>query len=150
MSQIPHDAASSIWPPLGYQVTEANASGFALQLVAKPIGSNVMQIWCEVTKTMIDLSTDIHSLSDFKRKTAKLMNHMKKTGHPVVLTINGKAEMVVQDAQSYQRLLEIARQAEMIEFLRESQKDVDAGRTQPALDALDKLAKKHKLKRKAK
>ena len=76
---------------------------------------------------MIDLSTDIHSLSDFKRKTSKFMTKMKKTGQPVVLTINGKAEMVVQDAASYQQLLERAGQAEMIEFLRESRDDIDDG-----------------------
>jgi prevent-host-death family protein len=99
---------------------------------------------------MIDLSSDIHSLSDFKRKTAKFMTQMKKTGHPVVLTINGKAEMVVQDAASYQRLLEVVKQAEMIEFLRASREDIEAGRTKPAIEALEELAKKHKLKAKAK
>lgn len=99
---------------------------------------------------MIDLSTDIHSLSDFKRKTSKLMSQMKKTGHPLVLTINGKAEMVVQDAASYQRMLELANQAEMIEFLRQSREDIEAGRTKPAIEALEQLAKKHKLKPKAK
>jgi len=31
---------------------------------------------------------------------------MRESGHPVVLTINGKAEIVVQDAASYQRLLD--------------------------------------------
>lgn len=99
---------------------------------------------------MLDLSTDIHSLSDFKRKTTKFVNQMKKTGHPVVLTINGKAEMVVQDAASYQRLVELAEQAEMMEFLRESREDMEAGRTKPALEALDELAKKYKLNRKVK
>jgi len=99
---------------------------------------------------MIDLSQDIHSLSDFKRKTSEFMARMKKSGHPVVLTINGKAEMVVQDTASYQRLIELAEQAEMMEFLRASREDVEAGRTEPALDALDRLAKKHKLKPKGK
>jgi prevent-host-death family protein len=99
---------------------------------------------------MLDLSTDIHSLSDFKRKTTKFVNQMKKTGHPVVLTINGKAEMVVQDAASYQRLVELAEQAEMLDFLRESREDIEAGRTRPALEALDELAKKYKLNRKVK
>lgn len=94
---------------------------------------------------MIDLSNDIHSLSDFKRKTAKFMTQMKKTGHPVVLTINGKAEMVVQDAASYQRLLDLAEQAEMKEFLRKSLDDVEAGHTEPAIEVLDELARKHKL-----
>jgi prevent-host-death family protein len=99
---------------------------------------------------MIDLSQDIHSLSVFKRKTSEFMARMKESGHPVVLTINGKAELVVQDAASYQRLLELAEQAEMMEFLRESQDDIVAGRTEPALEALARLAKKHKLNRKGK
>jgi hypothetical protein len=74
------------------------------------------------------------------------MAQMKKSGQPVVLTINGKAEMVVQDAASYQRLLELAEQAEMIEFLRQSREDIDQGRTKPAIEALENLAKKYKLK----
>jgi phage terminase Nu1 subunit (DNA packaging protein) len=56
--------------------------------------------------------------------------------------------MVVQDSASYQKHLEMAEQAEMIEFLRESREDIEAGRTRPALEALDELAVKHKLKRK--
>jgi prevent-host-death family protein len=99
---------------------------------------------------MIDLSQDIHSLSDFKRKTTEFLARMKENGHPVVLTINGKAELVVQDAASYQRLLELAERAEMMDFLRESRADIEAGRTEPALEALERLARKHKLKRKGK
>jgi prevent-host-death family protein len=97
---------------------------------------------------MIDLSQDIHSLSDFKRKTPEFMARMKRSGHPVVLTINGKAELVVQDTASYQRLLELAEQAEMMEFLRESRADIEAGRTEPAIEALERLGKKHKVNRK--
>jgi PHD/YefM family antitoxin component YafN of YafNO toxin-antitoxin module len=99
---------------------------------------------------MIDLSQDIHSLSDFKRKTTEFMARMKKNGHPVILTINGKAELVVQDTVSYQRLLELAERAEMIEFLRDSRADIEAGRTEPAVVALERLGKKHHLDRKGK
>lgn len=95
---------------------------------------------------MIDLSQEVYSLSDFKRQTAKFRTRMKRTGNPVVLTIHGKAEMIVQDAASYQRLVELAERAEMMDFLRESREDLDAGRTEPALDALNRLARKHKLK----
>jgi prevent-host-death family protein len=52
------------------------------------------------------LNRDIHSLTAFKRDTARLVRQLKKTKEPVVLTVNGKAELVVQDAESYQRLLE--------------------------------------------
>jgi hypothetical protein len=47
----------------------------------------------------------------------------------MVLTINGQAELVVQDAASYQRILQLAERAEMIEFLRASDDDIDNGRT---------------------
>jgi PHD/YefM family antitoxin component YafN of YafNO toxin-antitoxin module len=94
---------------------------------------------------MIDIANDIHSLSHFKRRTAELMSRMKKTGNPVVLTINGSAELVVQDAGAYQRLVELAERAEMMEFLEQSRKDVEAGRTQPAKKALQRLARKYSL-----
>ena len=97
---------------------------------------------------MIDLSTDIHSLSDFKRNTSEYMERMKKSGNPLILTIHGKAELVVQDAANYQRLLELAERGEMMEFLRESREDIEAGRTEPAAEALERLGKKHKLNRK--
>jgi hypothetical protein len=48
-----------------------------------------------------------------------------------------------------QRLLELAERAEMVEFLRESRKDLEAGRTEPAPEAIDRLAEKHNLKGKA-
>jgi prevent-host-death family protein len=99
---------------------------------------------------VIDLSEDIHSLSNFKRKTTEFLTRMRKTGHPVVLTINGKAELVVQDAASYQRLVELAERAEMMEFLRESRADIEAGRTEPAVEALERLARKQKPNRKGK
>ena len=97
---------------------------------------------------MLDIAKDIQSLSHFKRKTAEVLARMKETGHPVVLTINGKAELVVQDAAAYQRLVELAERAEMLEFLEESRKDLEAGRTVPAREALEKLARKHRIDRK--
>ena len=45
---------------------------------------------------MLDLANDIRSLSDFKRNTTDLLDRLRKTGHPLVLTINGKAKLVVQ------------------------------------------------------
>ncbi len=91
---------------------------------------------------MLDRATDVQSLSHFKRNTAAVMKEMKKTGNPVVLTVNGRARVVVQDAEAYQRLLELAAKAEMMEFLREARADADAGRTVPAREFLASLGKK--------
>lgn len=96
---------------------------------------------------MLDIAKDIQSLSHFKRHTAKLMKQMKKSGNAVVLTVNGKAEVVVQDAAAYQRLMELAEKAEMMEFLRQAKADADAGRTVPAREFLESLGQKKKAKR---
>ena len=75
---------------------------------------------------MLDLANDIRSLSDFKRNTVDLLDRLRKTGHPLVLTINGKAELVVQDAEAYQALLD---RVEAIEGIQRGLADVKAGRT---------------------
>ena len=49
---------------------------------------------------MLDLANDIRSLSDFKRNTVDLLDRIRKTGNPMVLTINGKAELVVAGRRS--------------------------------------------------
>ena len=51
---------------------------------------------------MIDVTQDIHSMTTFKRNSTGLMKRMKKTGRPLVLTVNGKAEAVLLDASLYQ------------------------------------------------
>src|SRR5439155_1664532 len=53
---------------------------------------------------MIDVTQDIHSLTTFKRNSSGLMKHMKKTGRPLVLTINGKPEAVLLDPTTYQEV----------------------------------------------
>jgi len=49
---------------------------------------------------------DIGSLTDFQRNTQAHLKRLKRTGRPELLTINGKAEVVVQNASAYQRLIE--------------------------------------------
>ena len=65
------------------------------------------------------LARDIMSLSTFKRDSNKVMRQMKKTKEPVVLTVNGKAAVVIQDAESYQKLLELKERSEVVEILRQ-------------------------------
>lgn len=55
---------------------------------------------------------DILSLTEFHRRSRDHINHLRATGRPQVLTINGKAELIVQDATAYQQLLDRLRQDE--------------------------------------
>jgi hypothetical protein len=47
------------------------------------------------------------------------MKQLKKSKRPVVLTVKGKAEAIVQDAGAYQRLLDIAARADAREGIRQ-------------------------------
>ena len=92
---------------------------------------------------MLDISKDIHSLSDFKRNTSEFLEQMRDSGHPLVLTINGKAEIVVQDAASYQELLRRVDELEALERIKRGLADVEAGRVTP----LKEFAKEFRTKR---
>ena len=54
---------------------------------------------------------------------------MKKTKEPIVLTVNGKAAIVVQDAESYQHLLELKERAAVVDTLRQRLASRKKGRT---------------------
>ncbi len=95
---------------------------------------------------MLNLKQGIDSLTNFKRQTSEYLDRLQQTGEPMVLTVNGKAQVVVQDAAAYQKLVEAAAKAEREETvaaIREGLADVAAGRTKPARAALKALAKKH-------
>ena len=94
---------------------------------------------------MLNLSRDIHSLTDFKRNTSDYIKQMKETQNPVVLTVNGKAELVVQDAESYQVLLETVERIETIEGIRRGLDDMKAGRMRPAEEVFADLRQKFKI-----
>ncbi len=88
---------------------------------------------------MLDINSDINSLSNFKRNTPEFLRQLKETGHPIVLTINGKAELVVQDTASYQKLIDLAERAERMDALKASLDDMKAGKVVPADDVLAEM-----------
>jgi PHD/YefM family antitoxin component YafN of YafNO toxin-antitoxin module len=95
---------------------------------------------------MLDISRDIHSLTDFKKNTSEFVTQLKQTGEPVVLTINGKAELVVQDATAYQKLRQIAEEARVLEGIRQGIEDMHAGRTMSLDEFKEHARTKHGIK----
>ena len=91
---------------------------------------------------MVNLSQDIHPLTDFKRNTTDFVKQMKKTKRPVVLTVNGKAELVVQDAESYQQILDRLERLETVDAIRAGISAAMEGRVRPAREALEGLREK--------
>ena len=71
----------------------------------------------------------IRSLSHFLENPSEIVAQLKQTGEPVVLTIDGKAELVIQEVAAYRKLHQIAEEARVHEGIRQGLEDMDAGRT---------------------
>ena len=91
----------------------------------------------------MDITEDIQALTTFRNHSAAFLQQLKKTQRPVVLTVNGKAAAVVQDAAAYQRLLDLAAQADATEGIRQGREDVAKGRVSPARKALKAFRREH-------
>ena len=90
---------------------------------------------------MIRLTEDICSLSDFKRDTTAALDHLRASHRPMVLTVNGRAEMVVQDAASYQATLDALDRAEANAGIRRGLQAMAEGRTRSAREVIAKPAR---------
>jgi PHD/YefM family antitoxin component YafN of YafNO toxin-antitoxin module len=96
---------------------------------------------------MLDIEKDIQAMTTFRRNPGQFMKQLKKTKSPLILTINAKAEAVVQDAEVYQCLLEVAAQADASEGIRQGLEDVGKGRVRPAREALAKFRRSRAIPR---
>jgi prevent-host-death family protein len=92
---------------------------------------------------------DIHSLTDFKRHTLDHLKQLARTGRPRVLTVNGRAKIVVQDAAAYQKLMETIDRTEAIEGIKRGLADVKAGRVSTIDEARVHSLRRLKARRRA-
>ena len=95
----------------------------------------------------LDITRDIQSLTTFRRRSGDFMKQLKKSQRPVVLTVKGKAAAIVQDAEAYQRLLDLAAVADAEESIRQGLDDFAHGRTRPARDVFNEIRRKHDIPR---
>ncbi len=93
---------------------------------------------------MFSLS-DIHPLSEFQRGAKAFLARLKETKAPMVLTVNGKAAAVVQDAESYQHLLDTIELLESIAGIRKSIEEFEQGQGIPLKEAFQQLQEKYGL-----
>ena len=96
---------------------------------------------------MMNVREDIHSLSDFKRRTPSFLKRLKASGRPVVLTINGKAELVVFDTASYQRLAEHIDRAEAVAAIKEGLASMKRGESIAAEGVVAAVRKRYGFKK---
>ena len=87
----------------------------------------------------MDITKDIQPMTAFRNHSAEFMRHLRETKRPLVLTVNGKAAAVVQDAEADQQLLDLAADASAAEGIRQGIEVLANGRTRPALDVFNEI-----------
>jgi hypothetical protein len=75
------------------------------------------------------------------------MKQPKKTKRSVVLTVKGKTTAVVQDAESCQRLLDLAARADIAEGIRQGLEDAKQGKVRPAREFFEDFEAAHGISR---
>ena len=91
---------------------------------------------------MIDLR-EVRSVTEFQRNIKEYVGRLKENKTPLVLTVNGRAELVVQDAESYQLILDRLERAETIAAIRRGMEQAERGEGMSLDEAEARLRKKH-------
>ena len=91
---------------------------------------------------MLD-TRQIHFLTDFLRNHKTHVTRLKETKTPEILTVNGRAEVVIQDADSYQDLLERLRHMETVAAIREGIASAERGELKPAEQVFAEMKAKY-------
>ncbi len=91
---------------------------------------------------MIDLR-EVRSVTEFQRNLKDYVGRLKAKKTPMVLTVNGRAEVVVQDAAAYQTLLDRLERAETVAAIRQGMEQFKRGEGIPLKQAERRLRKRH-------
>ncbi len=75
------------------------------------------------------ISEDIRPFADLEQNASEVLEQLRATGRPIVLTVKGKADAVLMDAKTYEKHL---RAANLSRLLAPAEADVAAGRVRSA------------------
>ena len=76
-------------------------------------------------KQHLRIATDIKPVSDFRANAAGMIEQVKASGRPLVLTQRGESAAVLLDVAVYQQLIE---ELELLSDVRTAMKQVDEGK----------------------
>lgn len=93
---------------------------------------------------MINLN-EIRTVAEFQRNIDDYIGRLKETKAPLLLTVDGRAELVVQDAASYQEIVDRLERAETVAALQRGIADVAEGRIMPLQEAVERIRQGHGL-----
>jgi prevent-host-death family protein len=91
------------------------------------------------TAKRIHLGSDIKPVSEFRANAAGLIDQVRESGRPLVLTQRGRSAAVVLDVEEYERLLS---ENDLLRDVRMAEEQVDAGAVLSNRDAKAELRRR--------
>ncbi|HYX30797.1 MAG TPA: type II toxin-antitoxin system Phd/YefM family antitoxin [Pyrinomonadaceae bacterium] len=90
------------------------------------------------------IAEDIRPVSDLQRNATEVLSQLRKTRRPIVITVKGKADAVLIDAQTYEKHLKAAN---LSRLLATAEADVEGGRVRSAKSFLKEFKHARKISR---
>lgn len=84
----------------------------------------------------VSITEDIKTVSDLKKKTGEVFKQLHRSGRPIIVTVNGKPDVVLVDVELFERKLKTLN---LIALMSEAESNVREGHTRPARDFLKAL-----------
>lgn len=81
-----------------------------------------------MSRVAIDLEADIQPVSEFRANAAAMIEQVRSTGRPVVLTQRWRSAAVLLDVRTYEGMLD---ELELPRDIHRANADVEAGRVVP-------------------
>lgn len=88
------------------------------------------------------LTEDVKTVSELKKSLRAVLDQMRETGRPVVVTVNGKPDAVLIDVETFERKLKALN---LVGLLSEGEEDIRRGRTRSASAFLKELKRAKKI-----
>ena len=90
----------------------------------------------------LSLTEDVKTMAELENQARKIVDQIHETGRPIVITKNGKPDLVILDTVAYERQLKAANLAQL---LAEGESDIRTGRTQPYEEFMEEFRRAKKL-----
>jgi len=90
----------------------------------------------------LNLTEDIMPVSELKKNTSRVFKQIHNTGRPVIITVNGRPDIVMLDVEKFENKIKAIN---LINLIKPAQEDIKTGRTRSAKAFLKEFRKNAKI-----
>ena len=84
----------------------------------------------------MSITRDIKSVTDLKKKTNEIFRQIHQTGRPVIITVNGRPDAVLIDAEVFEKKLKALNLGTLLSV---SESDIKSGKVRNADEFLEEF-----------